>query len=345
MENQIVGSLLGTAAGDALGLPYEGLSPQRALRMLGPPDQFRFVFGRGMVSDDTEQTCFVAQALLASGGDTKIFQQQLARRLRWWLLGLPAGIGLATGRAIFKLWFGFRPDNAGVFSAGNGLAMRSAIIGAAVVDPKSCRELVRASTRITHSDPKAEDGAQVVALATQIACEPTPISPAEFLDRLPVVVDPASELYERLNKVVDSVTRDEKTTSFAAEMGQEKGVTGYVLDTVPVAIHAYLSHQRDFEEAITAVINCGGDTDTTAAIVGGIVGAAAGEQGIPHYLCENLMEWPRSVVWMRKLGGMLARAEGVAQPPRLFVPAILLRNLFFLIVVLLHGLRRLLPPY
>jgi len=46
----IVGSLLGTAVGDALGLPYEGLSPRRAERMLGTPDRYRFVPGRGMVS-------------------------------------------------------------------------------------------------------------------------------------------------------------------------------------------------------------------------------------------------------------------------------------------------------
>ncbi len=50
----IVGSLLGTAIGDSIGLPYEGLSRRRAKRLLGPPDRHRFLFGRGMVSDDTE---------------------------------------------------------------------------------------------------------------------------------------------------------------------------------------------------------------------------------------------------------------------------------------------------
>lgn len=344
-EDQVVGSLLGTAVGDALGLPYEGLSRHRAARMLGPPDRYRLVFRRGMVSDDTEQTCFVAQSLLAAGGEVQVFQRQLARRLRYWLLGLPAGIGLATGRAICKLWVGFRPANAGVFSAGNGPAMRSAIIGSAVAEPKLCQAFVRASTRITHTDPKAEQGAQVVALAALIACESMPISIDDFRRRLADVLDPESELFARLDKTLDSVRRDESTTDFANDMGQEKGVTGYVLDTVPVAIHAYLSHQRDFPGAVTAVIECGGDTDTTAAIVGGIVGAAVGVGGIPQSWIDGLLEWPRTTGWMARLGRSLAHADGPTRPPKLFPVAIVLRNLFFLVVVLLHGFRRLLPPY
>jgi hypothetical protein len=36
-----------------------------------------------MVSDDTEHTCIVAQALIASAGDPDAFQRHLARRLRW----------------------------------------------------------------------------------------------------------------------------------------------------------------------------------------------------------------------------------------------------------------------
>ena len=52
----IVGSILGTAVGDAIGLPYEGMSKRRGVRLLGEPTRHRFFFGRGMVSDDTEHT-------------------------------------------------------------------------------------------------------------------------------------------------------------------------------------------------------------------------------------------------------------------------------------------------
>ena len=96
----IVGSILGTAIGDSVGLPYEGLSRRRAERLLGPPDRHRFFFGRGMVSDDTEHTCMVAQSLIRSGGDPDAFGRSLAWGFRLWMLGLPAGIGFATLRSI-----------------------------------------------------------------------------------------------------------------------------------------------------------------------------------------------------------------------------------------------------
>ena len=53
-----VGCLMGTAVGDALGLPYEGLSPRRGARMFPDLDRYHLLPGYGMVSDDTEHACF-----------------------------------------------------------------------------------------------------------------------------------------------------------------------------------------------------------------------------------------------------------------------------------------------
>src|SRR3954451_16163312 len=95
--DQLAGVLLGTAVGDALGLPREGLSRERARRLFGGGElHHRFVLGHGMVSDDTEHTCMVGQALLANPRDSRRFACSLAWRLRFWLLALPAGIGSAT---------------------------------------------------------------------------------------------------------------------------------------------------------------------------------------------------------------------------------------------------------
>ena len=130
--------LLGTAVGDALGLPYENLSPRRARKLLGEPVRYRLLFGRGMVSDDTEHACLTAQALVRSGLDPERFGHELAWSLRWWVLGIPAGAGSATLRAAFRLWLGFGFRSSGVRSAGNGPSMRSAILGAAVDDLDAC---------------------------------------------------------------------------------------------------------------------------------------------------------------------------------------------------------------
>jgi ADP-ribosylglycohydrolase len=57
-----------------------------------------------MVSDDTEHTCMMAQSLIVSSGEVSTFTIDLAWRFRFWLLGLRAGIGYATLKAILKLW-------------------------------------------------------------------------------------------------------------------------------------------------------------------------------------------------------------------------------------------------
>lgn len=82
-EKAIIGCILGTAVDDALGLPYEGMSPTRAHNLLGPPERFRFVFGRGMISDDTEHTCMVSQSLIECGDNVDRFTRRFAARLRW----------------------------------------------------------------------------------------------------------------------------------------------------------------------------------------------------------------------------------------------------------------------
>jgi len=340
--NALVGCLLGTAVGDALGLPYENLSPRRAARLLGPPDRHRFLLGRGMVSDDTEHTCMVAQALAAAGGEQYAFARDLARRLRWWLVGLPAGVGFATLRAILKLWLGWSPATSGVFSAGNGPAMRGAILGAAVADRDRLRQLVRASTRLTHTDPKAEHGAFAVALAARLVCERPDLDGPTYLAELRGELANAAPLLAWIEKAVASAAAGETTAAFAASQGWQRGVSGYVYHTVPVALHAWLRHPRDYAAAVSGVILAGGDTDTTAAITGGIVGTAVGRDGIPPAWLDRLAEWPRTVGWMERLA--VALADG-AEPPRLSGLATLGRNAVFFLVVVGHVLRRLLPPY
>ncbi|MFK7790770.1 MAG: ADP-ribosylglycohydrolase family protein, partial [Phycisphaeraceae bacterium] len=67
-RDQILGCVLGTAIGDAIGLPREGLSPRRAEQMCGgPPLEHTFIVGRGMCSDDTEHTADADVVLVATG--------------------------------------------------------------------------------------------------------------------------------------------------------------------------------------------------------------------------------------------------------------------------------------
>ncbi|MCY3010824.1 MAG: ADP-ribosylglycohydrolase family protein [Planctomycetota bacterium] len=348
-ERAIIGCILGTAVGDALGLPYEGLSPNRARKLLGPPDRHRFFLRRGMISDDTEHTCMVAQSLIESGGNVEVFARRFAARLRWWMLALPAGVGKATARSCIKLWLGISPSKSGVYSAGNGPAMRSAILGATIEDVSKLLVFVRSSSRLTHTDPKAEFGAIAIALATREASRNDAFDANRWLEVVSQSMPgDAAELIELLRSAVTSVENGQSTSNFARSLGLERGVTGYTYHTVPIAIHCWLSFPNDFQKAVTVAIECGGDADTTAAIVGGIIGARVGKQGIPTEWIRGIWEWPRSAPWMESLGIELSRAwpnSPASRAPSTNPMAVVMRNFIFLAIVLCHGFRRLGPPY
>lgn len=302
--NSFLGCLLGGMVGDAIGLPAEGLSPQRQQALFGTITGHRLVWGRGMVSDDTAHALMTAQALVASAGEPKRFARALAWRLRWWFIALPPGMGLATARACLKLLVGFPPEHSGVFSAGNGPAMRAAVIGvfcAHDTDDTRLRALIRAATRLTHTDPKAEEHALRVARAVREVLPPTtpPTGP----------------------------------------------VSGYIVHTVDAALALAGKHPTDLRSAIVATVALGGDTDTVAAIVGGIVGARVGKEGIPTDWLDGILEPVWTMPRIEKLAQQLGevQATGVPQRPASnFWPA---THLVLFPIVIAHGLRRLLPPY
>lgn len=346
----IEGSLLGTAVGDALGLPREGLSPQRAERLYGAEGlEHRMLWGRGLLSDDTEHSSMVGQALLVAGADPGRFGTSLAWRLRAWLLSCPAGVGFATLRALIKLCVGFSYRRSGVFSAGNGPAMRAPLVGVCLGDTPAMRELLSVSTRITHTDPAAFEGALAVALAAAAGREPA-FSGDALLDRIAVEVQGA-ELLRALDLVREHLERGAEPRAFAEALGQPRGISGYVNHTVPAALYCYLLSPDDFALALERVVGLGGDSDTTGAILGGIAGARVGASGIPQPWVDGIRDWPRSVSWLRELALRLHRrfgegaSEGPSSPVPLAWPLIPARNALFLGIVLAHGFRRLLPPY
>jgi ADP-ribosylglycohydrolase len=346
-----VGCILGTAVGDALGLPCEGLSKDRQKRWFPSLDGYHLFLGRGLCSDDTEHTCMIAQSIIVSGGDEKSLARNFTWRLRWWLVGLPAGIGLATLRSILKLWLFVPSGWQGVYSAGNAPAMRSALLGVCFADDEE--RLTRINhlvTRITHTDPKAECGALAIALAARCSMRGQGVE--AFLADLARLITPlgvaGAELVALAERARASATAGEATEIFVKSLGCFEGVSGYMYHSVPAVLHAWFLHPRDYKCAVTAIIRCGGDTDTTAAMLGAIVGAGVGRAGIPQRWIEGLIEWPRTVFWMESLALKAAHAaqsgESCAAQP-LSIVGLALRNAGFFVLVLVHGLRRLLPPY
>jgi ADP-ribosylglycohydrolase len=141
---------------------------------------------------------------------------------------------------------------------------------------------------------------------------------------------------------------DATVPEFAESLGLQNGVTGYVYHTVPVAVYAWLRHYGRFRETLEAVVSCGGDTDTVGAIAGALAGATVGARGIPEEWTAAVSDWPRSPALLREVSERLARQKQEGQRQGMvsyFWPGVVPRNVLFMIIVLAHGFRRLLPPY
>lgn len=384
LSDALTGVLLGTAVGDALGLPCEGLSKARQRKFF--PDLSRYhllLGGYGLCSDDTEHACMTAAALAQAQDDPQRFARILGWKLRFWLLALPAGIGLATLKSILRLWSGVPPARSGVISAGNGPAMRSPLIGVYYAQqPEQMKAMVQLSTWLTHRDPRAEYGAMAIAVLAGSYVSEGPLAESirgdKFLQAFQEMYSELHGLSEQESRALQeremasllnstalpdfvevlrrTVAAAQSDRSDAAEsllqaLGCSRGISGFVMHTVPAVIFFALRKGDDFEEALKQIIRCGGDSDSTAAILGGVLGARYGaDLGASPQLqswLEHLIEWPRSVRWMKRLASALAESQNGRQSklPTLNIPGVLLRNLIFVWVVLGHGFRRLLPPY
>ena len=333
LKKRIYYSILGTALGDSIGLPFEGLSREKIAKKEPDFGSQSLIFGRGLISDDTEHTLIVAQALIESYDDLATFKKRLRRRLQLWLLSLPAGVGFATMRGIFKSFF---TDNSGVFSAGNAPAMRSALLGIVFgADNNRLKKFVEANSKITHTDPKAYFGALAVAKASYLSS----ISQEDrfFEEMRDLVAD--SEFLELLSSVEQNL--EIPTQEFAKKIGLERGVSGYIYQTLPIVIHSWLRNRENLKKAIIDVVVCGGDTDTTGAIVGGIVGAKAKEP--PKEWLDGFVEYPRNLKFVDEVSSKLAdifTKKRAAKAPDIAYPLLLLRNIFFLIVILIVAIKR-----
>ncbi|MBK6692500.1 MAG: ADP-ribosylglycohydrolase family protein [Myxococcales bacterium] len=167
-EDRLAGVLLGTAVGDALGLPSEGMSARAVARRFPDFRRYRFLGSAGVVSDDTEQTALVAESLLDANGDPARFVARFRKELLRWFLRLPWGIGLGTLKACLRIAVGLQQSGAN--SAGNGAAMRAAIVGVFFHgDTERRRAWSDAVARVTHRDTRAVEGARYVAELASLA--------------------------------------------------------------------------------------------------------------------------------------------------------------------------------
>ncbi len=281
VKDRFVGSILGLAIGDALGMPFEGWSPDQIRQnwndrafLPSPPRGL----GAGQYTDDTLMAICHLKSLIDSGG--MVPEDTAQKFIEWFDSGNLRGIGRSTAISMQRLKKGSPWQESGAvgeFAAGNGGAMRIAPVGLFLYnDIPSLKEAVHQAVVLTHNNTEAIAGATAVAYMVARAAkgdlEPdTAITETrEFVGHSAV-----SKNLAKAETLLRDGTRPEEALDIL-------GTSGYVVETVASAAFCFLYSPQDFEGTVANAVMGGIDTDTTAAVAGAISGAFNGASKIPQ---------------------------------------------------------------
>jgi ADP-ribosylglycohydrolase len=167
-------------------------------------------------------------------------------------------------------------------SMGNGGAMRVAPLGAYFAeDLERVVKEAQASSVVTHVHPEGVAGTVAVAVAAAMASLLRNDPPAERVRKLFDVVLKSTRESEVRRKILlaSQIPRDMGAEQAAKALGRGDLVTAP--DTVPFCVWVAAHHLDNYVEALSTAISVGGDCDTNAAIVGGIVALSVGREGMP----------------------------------------------------------------
>lgn len=279
------GTLIGSAAGDALGAGYEfahlpaGLVPAMIGGGLGD-------FAPGEWTDDTSMAWAIAD-VAATGVDLRTPEalDAIAVRFRDWYDTRPPDIGINT-RAVISA-AGPSPTGAAMTAAArsrqertgrtgsNGSLMRTAAVGLVHLDdPVALAEAARAVSALTHADPRAQEACVLWSLAIRHA-----VLEGEYDVRAGLALlspDAAAFWSERL----DEAEQSEPATF---------NPNGYVVAALQAAwsaiVHTPIPADGEpcgqLVAALENAVRVGDDTDTVAAIAGALLGARWGMSAVP----------------------------------------------------------------
>jgi ADP-ribosylglycohydrolase len=298
-NDRVEGVLLGTAVGDALGAPYEFQPPR------GPELDIAMGGGGGWEpgewTDDTAMAIAIAE-VAAEGADLRDEFAQDAIVQRWYGWSRHAkDVGLQTNSVLRGAADGgvitaerARAESAALHkqtgrTAGNGSLMRTAPVALAYLDDEDAMvEAARAISELTHHDPDAGDACVLWCSAIRHAVL-------------------TGELDVRVGlRHLDSHRRDVWVERLdAAESGVPASFpnNGWVVTALQAAWSAIattpvpdddagLFRADHLRLALDAAVRAGYDTDTVAAIAGGLLGAAYGASAVPGRWRVKLHGWP-----------------------------------------------------
>jgi ADP-ribosyl-[dinitrogen reductase] hydrolase len=291
IKDRFEGCIIGGAIGDAFGSMYEnqasGRNNAHVFYPFGKPQSTLRVTWQ--LTDDTQLTLATCEAITETKG---VHAQAVAERfLSYYKARKLTGLGASTLKALQELAVGghwSQVGRKGEFAAGNGAAMRIAPI--AFVYSALDKRAIENVSRITHHNDEAYAGALAVAVAIKLVIS----------GKCNLLTMVAQNLPD--TKVKDRIVELAKiqTSSTIHEVGKQYGNSGYVVESVPLAIFAASKvDQIGFKEMLTALASIGGDTDTNCSMAGQIAGTLIGIHAIPADLKMQLMNL-REYKWIKE---------------------------------------------
>lgn len=308
LPSRFLGSMLGTAVGDAIGELAFSHRREEDLRAAVARA------GRLVYTDDTAMAIGLAESLVEVGGldaqhlgDTFKANYQ-CEPWRGYASGPPTIFARVERRGL-----AYTEVARGLFggqgSFGNGAAMRIAPVGLVYHDDLALYDRVRVSASVTHAHPLGVDGAAVLARAIAQGVELDPGQAPFAVDAFcRTLVDFArtEEMRAKMEQVAALLWEGVSPRQAATRLG--KSVAAH--KSVPFAIYAFLRTPASFEECLLCAILNGGDRDTMGAMAGAISGAYLGVEAIPEAWRARI----ENAAYIEDLALKLVQVSGARSP-------------------------------
>jgi ADP-ribosylglycohydrolase len=290
-EDRFLGAMLGLAIGDALGMPFRGMSREEIAAAVGPVRAFHPLVDpidgdveAGEVTEETESALVIAEAMTTTGGvlDPDLAGPRLAHLARgesrrWFTPDAVANI--LRGEVEFDYQLPLHEDA----PLPPEILVRGVPIGLihslGALDREDLLADAEAAVRLSHASTAAISGVAMTAAMTRAAAtDETP--PNEWAAAAATVL--GGDMAERVAATVGRYETVELHHALDAALASDPE-TGPLAAAVLGAIRA-----ERFEDAVFAAVEAGGATDTLGALTGALAGARFGSSGIPQPLIDAL---------------------------------------------------------
>ncbi len=321
-HSRYIGCLLGGAVGDALGYPIEFWNESQIFKQFGETgiQKLEQAGHPASISDDTQMTLFATNALIYAKSNNEMIEKNLRTAYCEWL-GIQGDTRGIEDEKHSKMWIykdtrlhalrapgntclsairNFAKNDKVCFAENNskgcGTVMRAAPLGLwARYDPISSRgddfyavcKVAKYDAMLTHGHPAACDASVALALITYKTIQYQPEGKDSLEEIIANVSGGQSEVSTLVRKAI-LLAQDETVSDLDAihTLGE-----GWIAEeALAIAVFCAVRYQNDFAKAIRTAVNHKGDSDSTGAICGNILGAWLGREAVESAFNINNLE-------------------------------------------------------